>query len=90
MYISKGTRDEEVYPGATAKLFIQNYYNKDINDGVRGVLVCRFMVTRKGYMGCGLLEVKEGDVAVVLFGVKVPFMLRKIRDKYILLGECCK
>lgn len=90
MYISKATGDEEVYTEVIADIFIQDYFNEDLSDGQRGALIRRFMVTRKGYMGRGPLEAREGDIAVVLFGAKVPFMLRKVEDKYILLGECCK
>jgi len=31
---------------------------------------------------------RKGDLICVLFGSKVPFMMRKVDDDFILLGEC--
>ena len=47
----------------------------------------RFYVTEKGYMGLATHNADIGDVVVVLLGSNVPFLLRKVDDHYILIGE---
>lgn len=44
--------------------------------------------TVKGYIGLGPHMLEEGDILAVLFGCAIPFILRKIDDKYRLIGEC--
>ena len=43
--------------------------------------------TRGGYMGLCQPNVRPGDLVVVLFGGTVPFVLRKFKGRYVLLGE---
>ncbi|TGJ86809.1 hypothetical protein E0Z10_g1990 [Xylaria hypoxylon] len=55
------------------------------------VRVCtdkRFFITRDGRMGIGPESMKEGDEVAILFGAKVPFVLRRSGPIYILIGEC--
>ncbi|EXJ60132.1 hypothetical protein A1O7_04284 [Cladophialophora yegresii CBS 114405] len=43
--------------------------------------------TKDGYIGVGPCLVQPGDVCCVLFGGKVPFILRPIDDHFILIGK---
>ncbi|KAL8387847.1 hypothetical protein RB595_009632 [Gaeumannomyces hyphopodioides] len=47
-----------------------------------------FARTRKGYYVLGPAALETGDVVCVLFGSKVPFCLRPIGERYLLVGEC--
>lgn len=47
-----------------------------------------FGVTRKGYYLLGPDVIEEADVVVVLFGGRVPFLLRPYGNWWKLLGEC--
>ncbi|KFA80375.1 hypothetical protein S40288_10283, partial [Stachybotrys chartarum IBT 40288] len=51
----------------------------------------RFGITKNGHMGRLPVETEVGDIVVVFFGAKVPFVLRKYEemDMYYLIGECC-
>ncbi|KAN0102572.1 Heterokaryon incompatibility protein (HET) domain containing protein [Hyaloscypha variabilis] len=44
--------------------------------------------TTKNYLGLGPQILKAGDVVAVIFGAKVPFILRPDGDHYLLLGDC--
>jgi hypothetical protein len=44
--------------------------------------------TRKGYYVLGPAALEEGDIICVLYGCKMPFCLRPIGNRYILVGEC--
>ncbi|PMD42916.1 hypothetical protein L207DRAFT_377234, partial [Hyaloscypha variabilis F] len=44
--------------------------------------------TTKHYLGLGPQILKAGDVIAVIFGAKVPFILRPEGDHYLLLGDC--
>lgn len=48
----------------------------------------RFFVTDDGLMGVGSTVIEEDDLIVVLFGGKVPYMLRPAEKGYRFLGEC--
>lgn len=51
----------------------------------------RFFATDKGYLGRGPVGMKEGDVVCLLFGGRVPFVLREDEDGYYrLVGESCR
>jgi hypothetical protein len=52
----------------------------------------RFCITGHGYMGRVPVGARRGDVVAVLFGARVPFLLRRYEDHdaYCLLGECCE
>jgi len=47
----------------------------------------RFFLTERGFMGLATENAKEGDVAVVLLGGNVPFLLRENGDHYEMVGE---
>jgi hypothetical protein len=49
-----------------------------------------FLFTEKGYYGLGPSIAKRGDLCCVLFGAKVPFLLRRFGEAnhYKLIGEC--
>ncbi|KAI0098083.1 heterokaryon incompatibility protein-domain-containing protein [Nemania sp. FL0031] len=44
--------------------------------------------TNNGYMGIGPVGLKKEDIVVVLYGCSVPVILRKVKDRYALIGEC--
>lgn len=48
----------------------------------------RFAKTRSGYYVLGPVALEIGDVVCVLFGCKVPFCLRPMDGRYLLVGEC--
>ena len=48
----------------------------------------RVFVTSKGLIGLGPAALQPEDVVVVLFGGFTPFVLRKVEDYYLLVGEC--
>jgi hypothetical protein len=47
-----------------------------------------FARTSKGYYVLGPAALEEGDIVCVLYGCKMPFCLRPIGSRYILVGEC--
>lgn len=48
----------------------------------------RFAVTSTGYYVLGPDAVQFGDVVVVLYGGKTPFLLRRDGSHWLLIGEC--
>lgn len=48
----------------------------------------RFFVTGRSWMGIGPESMKEGDEVVILFGAKVPFIVRRSGPGYTPIGEC--
>ncbi|KAK6217916.1 hypothetical protein LQW54_003204 [Pestalotiopsis sp. IQ-011] len=48
-----------------------------------------FARSAQGYYVLGPTVLEVGDVICVLFGAKVPFCLRPIGGRYLLVGECC-
>jgi hypothetical protein len=47
-----------------------------------------FARTGRGYYVLGPAALEAGDVVCVLFGCKVPFCLRSVGRRYLLVGEC--
>lgn len=48
----------------------------------------RLFITSKGYLGMGAKALADGDVCCILFGSKVPYILRPLEDStYFLVGE---
>ncbi|KAK2745175.1 hypothetical protein FQN55_006299 [Onygenales sp. PD_40] len=47
----------------------------------------RFYVTEGGYLGIGPQMMRPGDEVCVLFGGRVPFILRPITDHYLFIGD---
>lgn len=48
----------------------------------------RFFRTAKGYMGLGPPSMVQGDKVCIIFGCKVPLLLREVDGAYLLVGEC--
>ncbi|KAK5711192.1 SNF1-interacting protein [Elasticomyces elasticus] len=51
----------------------------------------RLFVTAKGHLGRGPVHIQAGDRVVVLYGAKVPYILRPVlgkRDRHSIIGEC--
>ncbi|KAF2498798.1 hypothetical protein BU16DRAFT_605260 [Lophium mytilinum] len=55
---------------------------------VRACMDRRFFLTQDGRMGIGPKTMKEGDMIVVLFGGKVPFVVRPSGTRFRFIGEC--
>jgi hypothetical protein len=55
---------------------------------VRTCVDRRFFITQKGFMGIGPEAVQDGDKIAILFGGKVPYVLRMEDGKFELIGEC--
>jgi hypothetical protein len=63
-------------PGRFHEVFVQACVDK------------RFFVTKNGLMGVGPDAMKEGDIIGILFGGRVPYVLRPVDDGFRFLGEC--
>ncbi|KAI0429835.1 heterokaryon incompatibility protein-domain-containing protein [Xylaria sp. FL1042] len=78
------------FPGVNSKWF----GNKRADPGrfhdafVRACTDKRFFITGEGRMGIGPEFMKENDDVVILFGAKVPFIIRRFGSRYTLIGEC--
>ena len=48
----------------------------------------RFFVTKKGYMGMAPESTKEGDLVAIIFGGKVPYIIRSTENGYRFIGDC--
>lgn len=49
----------------------------------------RLFITSSGHLGLGPASMMSGDIVAVLFGGKVPFVLRRVEDdQWKLVGEC--
>ncbi|KAH4303439.1 hypothetical protein HBH64_074190 [Parastagonospora nodorum] len=48
----------------------------------------RFFVTKNGLMGVGPDGMKEGDAIGILFGGRVPYVLRPVDNGFRFVGEC--
>lgn len=46
----------------------------------------RFIVTEQGFYGLGPQLVREGDIVAVIPGLRVPFILRSVQQKYKWVG----
>jgi hypothetical protein len=47
-----------------------------------------FFATSKGFLGLGPRSMQRGDIVAVLFGGRVPFILRSMDGHFRLVGEC--
>jgi hypothetical protein len=47
-----------------------------------------FFITGDGHIGIGSRKMQKGDDVCILFGGKVPYILRKVGDHFKLVGEC--
>jgi hypothetical protein len=47
-----------------------------------------FATTKAAYYLLGPIAMEAGDVVCVLYGAKVPFVLRPSNGHYLLVGEC--
>lgn len=55
----------------------------------RACLHRRFFVTTENLMGIGPETMRRGDMIVILFGGKVPYVVRQVSQaKYLFIGEC--
>jgi hypothetical protein len=48
----------------------------------------QLFATANGYICIGDITLEPGDFVSVLLGGKVPFIIRQVKDKYRLVGEC--
>lgn len=48
----------------------------------------KFFRTEEGFLGLGPHILEPGDLVCVLFGFKVPYVLRPIDEGFLLIGEC--
>lgn len=47
-----------------------------------------FFISSTGYMGLGPLSLREEDLVCIFPGCRVPLLIRKREDHYVLVGEC--
>lgn len=58
------------------------------NDSTTATLQIRLFKTAKGYIGLGPPRMEQGDQVCIVFGCKVPLLLREVYDAYLLVGDC--
>ncbi|KAM5344545.1 hypothetical protein ACJ41O_013080 [Fusarium nematophilum] len=52
------------------------------------LILRKAFVTKNRWMGLGPSVTQPGDVVAILFGGKVPYILRPVDDHYLFVGEC--
>ncbi|KAI1329862.1 heterokaryon incompatibility protein-domain-containing protein [Xylariaceae sp. FL0255] len=81
-------------PGHFSKIGVSWFGERGADPGhfhdafVRACIEKRFFITRDGRMGIGPESMKEGDSIVILFGAKVPFIIRSLGPRHTIIGEC--
>jgi hypothetical protein len=63
---------------------VRKYYDAVVN----ACSMHRLFVTKEGYIGLGPSSMRCDDVVAILFGGKVPLVLRKEGRQWNLVGEC--
>jgi hypothetical protein len=63
---------------------LKSYYDAVVNACSRH----RLFVTTNGYIGLGPLTMQDLDTVAILFGGKVPLVLRRAHNQWKLVGEC--
>ncbi|KAF1983169.1 HET-domain-containing protein [Aulographum hederae CBS 113979] len=48
----------------------------------------RLFYTNEGYVGLGPQEMRKGDVVCLFLDSNIPFILRKVKNGFVLVGEC--
>jgi hypothetical protein len=61
------------------------YFTRDANVTWSGR---KFFCTSRGFIGFGPKVLRNNDLCCVLFGARVPFILRETQNHYLLVGEC--
>lgn len=85
-FFTDGVPPEDYMPDASDE--VRNAYAQPFNIGMGTCMVFHnFFDTDTGYMGLGPFDMQPGDVAVVLIGGAMCFVLRPKGDHYQLLGE---
>jgi hypothetical protein len=47
-----------------------------------------FIRTKEGYVGSAPTQTQEGDFIGILLGCKLPLVIRRFEDHYIIIGAC--
>jgi Heterokaryon incompatibility protein (HET) len=50
----------------------------------------QLLITEGNYMGRGPPEMQKGDWICIFLGGKVPYVIRRLHTRWMLIGECCK
>jgi hypothetical protein len=78
-------RGTTIPPKERLELF--HYMGKEISRTCHGR---RYFSTEKGRLGVGPLELKKGDTVCVLYGTKLPYIMREVEEKtgkWSLIGD---
>jgi hypothetical protein len=70
---------------AVAKHVKSGTFSRDLQTSCLGK---KLFGTKEGYIGVGDVTLQADDLVCVLFGGKVPFILRKMEGHYRFVGEC--
>ena len=70
---------------AVAKHVKSGTFSRDLQTSCLGR---KLFGTKEGYIGVGDVTLQADDLVCLLFGGKVPFILRKMEGHYRFIGEC--
>jgi hypothetical protein len=48
----------------------------------------QLITSQRGHIGLCTRDAREGDLICILLGVRVPLILRKQDDHYVIIGDC--
>jgi hypothetical protein len=88
MHIEKALGSDAIAPSLcemAKKIETKDEWSRAANGASTNRIFAR---TKKGYYVLGPKVMKEGDVVCVLFGGKMPFVLRPWGPYFLLVGEC--
>ena len=68
----------------------EHYARAKLFDQVHGNAISgkRFFTTQQGFIGLALSRTEPKDVVCILKGATVPFIMRQVGERYVLVGEC--
>lgn len=88
IYIEKALGSDSIAPSlreTAKKIKTKDDWSRAANGASTNRIFAR---TKKGYYMLGPMVMKEGDVVCVLYGGKMPFVLRPWGRYFLLVGEC--